>query len=147
MSILALIQVIVVLIKHWHIWIKHSKMLIKKDMKIVEIQSAFHHQFPGLKIEFYKKEHEDHMGSALSDQHAPELSLEEINYNGKEGEIDFNASKTVGEVESEMEERFDLHVQIFRKSKDIWLQTSKTDDWTLEVQNRKGIHSEQIIKS
>ena len=35
----------------------------------------------------------------------------------------------------------DLNLQVFRKSSDIWLQTSATDHWTLEKQNGKGQRS------
>jgi len=40
-----------------------------------------------------------------------------------------------------MEDQFGLHVQIFRKSGDLWLQTSKTDEWTIEHQNARGLET------
>ena len=40
-----------------------------------------------------------------------------------------------------MKEKYSLNIQVFRKSADIWLQTSATDHWTLEKQNGKGQRS------
>ena len=39
---------------------------------------------------------------------------------------------TVETLESMFEDEFGLHVQVFRKSGETWLQTSVTDHWTLE---------------
>ena len=49
-------------------------------------------------------------------------------------------------VESDFRDLFNLNIQIFRKSKDLWLQTSATDDWSLEKQNSKGLHSMGIYE-
>ncbi len=56
-------------------------------------------------------------------------------------ELDLNRLKPVSEIEEEFESVVGIPVQIFRKSKDLWLQTIPTDHWTLAVQNRKGINS------
>jgi len=107
-----------------------------------EIQAQFSALFPGLKIEFYRKHHDDFQGSKLEDQLHPDQILTDINTENGEGEINIYPDMTVLVLEQLFEERFGLFVQVFRKSKDIWLQTSVTDHWTLELQNRKGLHSE-----
>ena len=48
------------------------------------------------------------------------------------------------QVERLFESELGLHVQIFRKSGSIWLETSVTDDLTLDQQNAKGRASEKF---
>ena len=112
-------------------------MIISNDHTIAEIQSKFNKRFPGLKVEFYSNKHDDQNGSALTDQHSSDRTLGDVAMKKASGEINFSATKTVGELENEFETHFDLHMQIFRRSNDLWLQTSITDDWTLEVEDRK----------
>lgn len=49
---------------------------------------------------------------------------------------------TVAELEKQFEESYSLYVQVYRKSKELWLQTINTDNWTIAKQNLKGIHSQ-----
>jgi hypothetical protein len=41
----------------------------------------------------------------------------------------------VGELEHAFNVKFGLSAQVFRKSGEIWLQTTTTDTWTLAKQN------------
>jgi hypothetical protein len=118
-------------------------MQINPNRTIAEIQEEFHSIFPGLKLAFYKKGHLDHEGSPRKLTYEASLVLAQISPELQAGDVDLRPTKTVADLEAEMESRFGLHVQIFRRSNDLWLQTSVTDDWTLEVQNRKGLHSIQ----
>lgn len=120
-------------------------MLIHSTRTVGELQGEFHMAFPGLKIKFYQKEHQDHEGSPKKTEYRDNLSLGEISPNLLDGEMQLDAEKPVVDFEQEMETRFGLHVQVFRRSNDLWLQTTSTDDWTLGVQNRKGLHSIQAV--
>ncbi len=51
---------------------------------------------------------------------------------------------SVDNLETYLEETFALHAQVFRKSGDIWLQTSVTDHWSLNDQNRNGAENEKF---
>ncbi len=121
-------------------------MKIQPNFKIADLQTAFSKKFPGLKIEFYKKEHSTREGSHQKNQLDADTLLSELIGIKKSGEIDIRPEMTVEELESTFESDFGLHVQVFRRSAAIWLQTTTTDDWTLEVQNRKGIHSLEAVK-
>ena len=121
-------------------------MLISNSLTIEDLQKEFRTTFPGLKIEFYKIEHGEEEGSMKADQYSPDALIGAIRESNKEGEIELNPSMTVAEFETKLTEEFDLHAQIFRRSASLWLQTTATDSWTLEVQNRKGIHSMEAIK-
>ena len=119
-------------------------MTINDNSTIREIQAEFSKMFPGLKIEFYRSKHDEFGGSKLSDQLHPDQIIKDIRKVDTEGDITIYPDMTVLVLENLFEEKFGLNAQVFRKSKDIWLQTSVTDHWTLEIQNRKGIHSMQI---
>ena len=120
-------------------------MLIQSTRTIGELQQEFHAAFAGLKLGFYEKEHQDHQGSPKKTEYASEVALTNIQPDLKAGELTLNAEQSVADFEQEMESRFGLHVQVFRRSNNLWLQTTSTDDWTLGVQNSKGIHSAQAI--
>lgn len=45
---------------------------------------------------------------------------------------------TVTDLEQSFNTIYGLGVQVFRKSGKIWLETTVTDGWTLEEQNRQG---------
>ena len=113
-------------------------MKINKNLTVSEVQKTFNGAFPNLKIEFYTKEHQANEGSPLKATIDSSLFLEEVQPNLSSGTIDLDASKTVAQFEQEMEEQFGLHIQVFRKSTDLWLQTTATDQWTLKIQNEKG---------
>lgn len=118
-------------------------MKITKDKTIREVKDLFSFKFPGLKMEFYEKKNEAYKGSEVANQFDENLKIAEINPNITSGEIVFRNENTTRDIEQSFEDLFGLHVQVFRRSNELWLQTSATDDWTLEVQNRKGIHSTQ----
>ncbi|MBK6949217.1 MAG: hypothetical protein IPH16_15200 [Haliscomenobacter sp.] len=52
---------------------------------------------------------------------------------------------TVREFEQAFYDTYGLNVQVFRRSGNIWIQTTATDSWTLAEQNRKGSSSERFF--
>ncbi len=113
-------------------------MKILRSRSVASLKKDFSALYPGLKIEFYEKPHKAYTTSSADFQLHDQALLEMAT---QEGEIDLDPAMTVEEVEQKFESDFGLHIQIYRQSKELWLQTSATDHWTLEVQNRKGIHS------
>lgn len=116
-------------------------MKINTNSKLSEIQKEFNDSYPGLKLEFYSKEHKDHAGSPKSVQIDEDLIVTDLNENLQEGLLNIEESKRVSDIEQEFEDKFGLYVQVFRRSKELWLQTVTTDHWDLKTQNSKGIHS------
>lgn len=119
-------------------------MKIIDSKTIAEIQSEFRDMFPGLKLEFYRSKHESHKGSPVDDQWPSTMQISAIRNKHNKGELILAPDMTVSNLENEFEEKFGLHVQVFRKSRNLWLQTSVTDEWTLEKQNLKGLHSMEV---
>lgn len=114
-------------------------MKIKKTKTLKEIKDIFNFVFPGLKIEFFKNTHKSFELSSQLLQYDENLKIEDINSNISKTELHFETTDTVEFIEQEFEKKFGLHVQIYRKSNDLWLQTSQSDDWTLDQQNQLAL--------
>jgi len=52
-----------------------------------------------------------------------------------EANLTIYGQQKVSEVEQLFQDVYGLSVQVFRKSGTIWLETTATDDWTLNKQN------------
>jgi hypothetical protein len=118
-------------------------MIITDEKKLKDIQREFKQQFSHLKIVFYEAEHGHGEGSREHTALDPELTVGEVRSKKVEGDFEIKGSQPVGELEQALYDRYGLNAQVFRKSGNLWLQTTKTDSWTLNEQNRKGGASEQ----
>ncbi len=54
------------------------------------------------------------------------------------GMLTITPNMTVAELEQNFNDVYGLSVQVFRKSGNVWLETTATDDWTLKSQNEQG---------
>jgi hypothetical protein len=118
---------------------------ISADRTIGELQSDFSESFPGLKLVFFSKPHRAYKGSAAKFLlEKKELPLHQISSNIKTGYLLLEPDMVVWQVERLFEEEYALHVQVFRKSGNTWLETSVTDDLTLEQQQAKAVASEHV---
>jgi hypothetical protein len=113
-------------------------MLINDDKTLEGIQAEFKAKFPFLKIEFYSGKHESGEGSPAMHQLDPSLTIGEARIKKAEGDFNIDPNMKVSELEGRFADKYGLNVQVFRKSGEIWLQTTATDSWTLADQNRKG---------
>lgn len=116
-------------------------MKITNNKTISDLQEEFSSMYPGLRIEFYVSGHTSYEATPKSEAIDKDTTIKSIRNAGAEGDMELAPGMSVAYVESELKKRYDLNVQIFRKSADLWLQTSTTDDWTLEKQNTKGLNS------
>lgn len=113
-------------------------MDITNDKKIADIQTEFSEKFSNLKIEFYQTPHEVGEGTKEELKYDPNSTIGEIRKKGSEGDLSIHGNLKVETLESKLAEQFGLNAQVFRKSGNVWLQTTKTDDWTLSEQNDRG---------
>lgn len=111
------------------------EIIVNKNEKLKDIQQQFQEHYPFLKIEFYKKSHTEGEGSKPKSQLDNNLTIGEVQTTTKEGLLHIRAITRVSELENDLVEQFGLSAQVFRKSGNVWLQTTKTDDWTLAEQN------------
>ncbi|MEM9548897.1 MAG: hypothetical protein AAGA77_23125 [Bacteroidota bacterium] len=119
-------------------------MKIKRNTLVSEINESFIQAFPYLKLVFYKKSHGHFVGSMKKDEIDEDVAVEALNPEIQDGVVEWKGEMSVDKLETYLEESFGLHVQIFRKSGDLWLQTSVTDHWTLDEQNTNAAQNEKF---
>jgi hypothetical protein len=105
---------------------------------IGEIQKEFNEAFSFLKIEFFKTK-----SFSRSDFMAHQIipSTRKIGDGQQpitDGDIEITGEMKVKELEKIFKDQFTLAAQVFRKSGNLWLETTMTDNWTLQQQNDHG---------
>jgi hypothetical protein len=118
--------------------ISTMNILLHSQKKICEVQNEFQKQFSYLKLEFFKRPHKEKNGSAYLQFVSSSLPLVAVSGVVCEGTIELNPGDIVGEVEKEFQQKYFLPVQVFRKCKDVWLETITSDHLTLNQQNELG---------
>ncbi len=120
-------------------------MQISIHKSIADVKREFSGKYPFLKLEFFSRRRN---GDA---RHLPFLSedllLSELHPLPKEGKIDIKGSVTIRELEKKLAEEFQLQAQVFRRSGNVWLETTMTDGWTLAHQNEHGRDISLVGKS
>lgn len=112
---------------------------INGERLISEIQKDFSTVFPFLKIEFFRN------GNTRRDRY-PVNRLIPHNRHLKDawfwkkdkGLLEFSDDTSVTGFENAMMDEFGLSAQVFRRSGNLWLETTMTDSWTLKQQNEHG---------
>ena len=114
------------------------KITINDQRKIFAIQEEFNHFFPYLKLEFFSKPHTYGGANEKKFMKSNSKTLGECRTIHHAGQITIEPGMTVAELEQHFRDVFGLGVQVFRQSGRTWLETTVTDGWTLEEQNRQG---------
>jgi hypothetical protein len=114
------------------------KINIKDNKKISSIQKEFSQAFPYLKIEFFSQSHKIGAPSSKKTMLQATKILKECRSVHSTGSITISAKTTVAELEQNFLDVFGLSVQVFRKSGRAWLETTVTDGWSLDKQNKQG---------
>ena len=92
-----------------------------------------------LKIEFFRKGYY-YRQFAQREYNLPpnQLTISRAYQYNKNGKIIITPSMTVKELEKKCEEQFGIAVQVYRKFGNLWLETTMTNDWTMQQQNNHG---------
>lgn len=114
------------------------KITINDKRRIFAVQEAFTKHFPYLKLEFFAKPHKPGGASAKKFVKHPGKTLGECRTIHKSGTVTITGNMTVGELEQRFADVYGLSVQVFRKAGKVWLETTVTDSWTLDYQNKQG---------
>lgn len=119
--------------------IHNVNLMIQGDRPIREVQKEFSNTFPFLKIEFFRN------GSIRKDRYplekliSPGMNIKDAwSQKKQEGNLQITGDMTVLQLEKELMDRFCLSGQVFRRSGNLWLETTLTDHWTLDQQNDHG---------
>ncbi len=113
------------------------KIAINDRRKIFAIQEEFNTIFPYLRLEFFAKPHKS--GGASSQKSiSNNKTLAECRTVHNNRKITIIPGMAVMDLEQRFGDIYGLGIQVFRKSGKAWLETTVTDLWTLEEQNRQG---------
>lgn len=113
-----------------------------------QIQETFSNYYPYLKIEFFYTPHKKYQDSGETDQIDPNAMVGDSKRTHVSGVLEIQPFYRVVDVEKEFMERFGLSVQILRKEKNKWEQTTGMDDFTLKELNEFGrSSSDELIIS
>lgn len=114
------------------------KIHFSNNRLVSEIQGEFNTAFPYLKIEFLKQTSHRTKANYSKNTVAPETKLSEIKEIHTGTDIVFDENISVSDFENTIYELFGINIQVFRRSGNIWLETTMTDNWTLKMQNEHG---------
>lgn len=115
------------------------KLFIEKQTLTEDVKKIFTTSYPFLKIELYKKQVTD---IDVSIKKEPVNSLYKFIGRKDKTIIDISYEVTVAELENQFAS-IGLMAEVFRKSGNVWVETSLTDNWTLQQQN---VEAEEISK-
>ena len=113
------------------------KLYIEKESQLEGIKKVFTAFYPFLKLEFYKKPFRTNSSSLKKETIPSQMALVQLaRVSGRKG-IDIGQSRTVKDLEQDFES-LGLFAEVYRKSGNVWVETSLTNDWTLQQQNLEG---------
>jgi hypothetical protein len=112
---------------------------INGERLIGEIQKDFSSMYPFLKIEFFRN------GKIRRDRYPIDKIIpsgkrlkEAWQWKKDQGKLEVSDKMSVTDFENAFMDEFGLSAQVFRRSGNLWLETTITDYWTLKQQNDHG---------
>lgn len=114
------------------------KIHIHAQDTLESLQKSFTSVYPYLKLEFFAKPHEKGRPSEKHFMLSAKRTVDSCNPRIAETTVSIPTAMTVLELESLFRDRLGLYIQVFRKSGNVWLETTATDDWSLFKQNMEG---------
>lgn len=126
--------------------VKHY-IVIDEKQTIASLQKGFNSVFPFLKIEFFREPCIKGKGNSKDKMITNNEVITKLQGKKQLGKISFTKQTIVKDLEEGFLDQFGICMQVFRKSGNIWLETTSTDDWTLEQQNDEGKSLAQHFKT
>ncbi|HWI92355.1 MAG TPA: hypothetical protein VNT20_13835 [Flavisolibacter sp.] len=120
-------------------------ILLQSNRTVEQMKEDFSNAFPYLKISFFTKKQESE--GALTEEVDPSAQLIEVSSVLKDGDTVVNSTDTIKEAEQKFEKQYGLPVHIFRKQNGVWMDTTITDDLTLQEQNTWGREASKPLKT
>ena len=111
---------------------------IEGTKSIQEVQREFNEAFPFLKIEFFKPLFGHSFSTDAKSKLLHSTQIKEARRLQHDGCLEIVDVMKVAELERTFKDEYGLNVQVFRKSGNVWLETTMTDNWTLKQQNDHG---------
>ena len=114
---------------------------INDNTLLADIQRTFKNYYPYLSISFYKNPHNKYEPSNEKDRIPLSKKISEIKKTHVSTLIEILPTYSVAQVEKEFKERIGLFVQILKKEKDQWEQSTGLDNLCLKDLNILGQNS------
>lgn len=111
---------------------------IAPNRLISDLQKDFNNAFPFLKIEFFQNRNPQTSTVAIRQILPHNKRIVDGQTSVTDGDIEVNSQMKVKELEKIFKDQFSLVAHVFRRSGNLWLETTMTDDWTLGQQNEHG---------
>ena len=105
---------------------------IFEGQTIGAVQKIFSDRYPYLRIDFFRNLELN--GIRITKKLENAYSLFQL----PQSEISLLGDRTVKSLKDDIRKATGLMAKIFRRSGNVWIETSLTDDWTLERQNEEG---------
>lgn len=118
------------------------------ETTIAQVQKIFSNRFPYLKLEFFFKPNDEKNGSMKKDLITDhQIKIGELTTAAMDVVIMLHPNMNVGELEKLFEDRLHLHVQVFHKSGNIWLESVTTNSSSLlELNQKSKQRSEEVVE-
>lgn len=114
------------------------KIIIDNNSTLFEIQEEFTKMFPFLKIEFFLKKLVPTAVSPHKLVKSMGKTIADYCINDEQSGIIITPQMTVSYLEQCFNNEYGISIKVYRNSWRVWLETTVTEYWTLEEQNRQG---------
>ncbi len=117
----------------------NKNIILEDNMTLNSFQEEFNAVFPYLRIDFFTTLKKSSSGDkTLKLIEKNNQTFEEIRRKEIVSIIEITPETVVSELENQIEKKYTVSAQIYRNSGRMWLETTLTDSWTLEEQNKQG---------
>ncbi len=114
------------------------QLYISDKVTIKELQQQFNAGFPYLKLEFFDIP-PSFDGLPKVSMYPNSRTLGACRKMHNEGFIHIEPGDTVESLEKALWKVYGLSAEVFRKSGNLWIETTLSDSWTLKRQNDEGM--------
>lgn len=102
-----------------------------QEAAMKQIQQRFNEVYPFLKLEFLNNGDKKTFITK-------NIVIQFRKNNPAKAPVNISGERTIADIQKDFEAKLNVPVQVFRKTGNVWIETSLTNDWTLEQQNKEG---------
>lgn len=121
------------------------EIYISEEAIIANIQQDFQEVYPFLQLAFYEQPHAKGKCCPTEERISADTPIEDIRMMHTFGWIDISKNRTAAALEQDFKRLMGLNAQVLRRSGNMWVQTTRTDYWTLQQLNEEGRLAENYI--
>jgi hypothetical protein len=121
---------------------------IHDQTSVKEIQDVFAVYYPFLRLNFYKKPHKHFEANPEKERLSENIVIADIIHTHIDSVLEMMPDQRIDAVEEEFLKRFGLSIQILKKEKGAWVQTTGLDSYSLKEVNElsKNDDDEYVVK-